>query len=409
LIGVTGTNGKTTVTGMIAALLAAGGRRPGVIGTTGIFFAGQQWPNPLTTPDPIALHRYLSVMVESGCDSVVMEVSSHALMQHRTAGLSWAAAAFTNLSHDHLDYHGGLEAYFEAKCQLFVRERPAMAVLPLGDSHGRRLAAMCASDCRIIGFGLPETEDASGPHDLETDAGINLPPEWVAAHSVRCTWAGSDMMWRAPGLPTAVPLHVSVPGRLNVDNALCASAVAWGLGVAVADIQRGLASFQAPPGRLERIIAGQPFTVAVDFAHTPEALSKLLESVRPLTSHRIIVVFGCGGDRDPGKRAIMGAVAAVRADVAIITDDNPRGEPPWAIRRAIMDGAAHVANGAETLEMPGRGQAIETALAIARPGDTVLIAGKGHETVQISASGTRPFSDVEVARGALLRLGHGQS
>ncbi|MBF0308662.1 MAG: UDP-N-acetylmuramoyl-L-alanyl-D-glutamate--2,6-diaminopimelate ligase [Magnetococcales bacterium] len=377
LFGITGTNGKTTTTVLLATLLEALGERPGLLGTTGIFFAGHSLPATHTTPDPVALQEIFYRMVRAGCTAVVMEVSSHALDQERVAGLDFSGSVFTNLTQDHLDYHGTEEAYFAAKARLFSEHTRELAALWGEDAHAARLAALLPPEVRVLTFGQGEG--------------------WtVSAREIHRSWAGNRFRLVAEG--ASVPVVLPLCGDFNVSNALAAASMAHGLKLPLSEIAAALAHVQAPPGRFERLDAGQPFAVVVDYAHTPDALERLLRTARPLTSGRLICLFGCGGDRDRGKRPLMGAAVQALADRVILTDDNPRNEDPAAIRAAIRAGMRKD----DIIEIPNRRQAIRRAIALAQPGDAVLIAGKGHETVQIDARGCHPFSD---RTEALLALG----
>ncbi|MBF0340657.1 MAG: UDP-N-acetylmuramoyl-L-alanyl-D-glutamate--2,6-diaminopimelate ligase [Magnetococcales bacterium] len=388
MIGITGSNGKTTVAAMVEGILGAADLPTGVIGTTGTRHPGGGQPPSLTTPDPITFHATLAQMRAHGCQAAVAEVSSHALTQHRTAGICWQAAAFTNLSRDHLDYHGTMEAYWQAKERLFVESpAPQAAIVNLDDPKGRELAATCEQRGMIVlGFSLEH-------HPLAR----------FRAESVALAWQQSRFRLVTPReeLPIALP----AAGRCNVANALTAAALCWSLGVGAASIQAGLNRFQPVRGRLEPIRQGQPFTVIVDFAHTPDALERLLNTAREIApGARRLLVFGCGGERDAGKRAMMGAIAGRLAHETVVTDDNPRSEDPRSIRQAIRSGLE--AAGGRFAEIPARDQAIGAALEMAREGDVVLIAGKGHETQQITAAGATPFDDAQIARDHLTRLGY---
>ncbi|HRW36614.1 MAG TPA: UDP-N-acetylmuramoyl-L-alanyl-D-glutamate--2,6-diaminopimelate ligase [Aquihabitans sp.] len=358
VIGVTGTNGKTTTTHLLAAILREAGVRCGVIGT----LTGAR-----TTPEAPLLQGELGAMRDDGCTAVAMEVSSHALDQHRVDGVRFRVAAFTNLSQDHLDYHGTMDAYFEAKARLFEPSRCELAVVDVDDPWGRRLAD--ALDVPVVACSLA---DASG---LEVTA------------------TGSRFGWRGE------PVELALPGRFNVANALVAASIAEALGIGPVPVAAGLSGAGVVAGRFERIDEGQPFLAAVDYAHTPDGLRRLLEAARELTTGRVVLVFGAGGDRDRDKRPAMGEAAAELADVVVLTTDNPRGEDPAAIMAAVrrgMDGSA------EVIEVPDRGHAISTGVAAARAGDVLLVAGKGHETTQTVGERTLPFDDRLVLREALL-------
>lgn len=411
MIAITGTNGKTSTAAMIEAILSvqgAGGlkeerARIGVIGTTGIRYPNRLGTaqiiheNPLTTPDPVSLHRHLRAMADQQCTAVVVEVSSHALAQQRTAGISWRVAVFTNLTRDHLDYHGSEQAYFDSKATLFLpeaqrshpadgKEYPDMAVIGTDDPWGEKLANHCKDVMPVWTF---------RSHDQALYADFR-------AREVALSWQSSRFRLIMP--EEAVDLCLPCAGHFNVANALAAAATCRSLGVRSEVIAQGLQRFRPAPGRMEPIHAGQPFAVVVDYAHTPDALERLLYSARLLTkTGRILTVFGCGGERDRGKRAMMGQRAARLGDLCIITDDNPRSEDPAAIRQEILRGCQQASG--HTLEIPDRTRAIAHALQQATPGDAVLIAGKGHEKVQIMADGSHPFDDLQVARNHLRKMG----
>jgi UDP-N-acetylmuramoyl-L-alanyl-D-glutamate--2,6-diaminopimelate ligase len=361
--GVTGTNGKTTTTHLLGAMLRAGGLKSAVLGTLG----GER-----TTPEAPELQAHLAELRDDGVDAVAMEVSSHALIQHRVDAVRFAAATFTNLTLDHLDYHGDMSAYFEAKARLFEPGRSDLAVVNVDDPWGRRLLARIQTAGReVLPFSLGDAAL------LRVDAG------------------GSRFRWG--GLELSTPLV----GRFNVSNALAAATTARALGVADGAIAEGLARVRAVRGRFEPVDAGQPFTVLVDYAHTPDGLEQALAAAREVCPGRVIVVFGCGGDRDRTKRPLMGATAVRLADLAVLTSDNPRGEDPERIIAEVAAGAS--GPGALVVDVD-RAHAISTALAAATPDDVVVIAGKGHETGQEVGGERHPFDDVEVARSALGRL-----
>jgi UDP-N-acetylmuramoyl-L-alanyl-D-glutamate--2,6-diaminopimelate ligase len=375
--GVTGTNGKTTVSFLVASVLEAAGRRPGLIGTIETRIGGEQVPAARTTPEAIDLQRAFRSMLDAGDRSCALEATSHGSALGRLAGVRFAALAFTNLSQDHLDFHGTFEHYFEAKRRLFVLGERPPAALNVGDAHGRRLAEELRSlgHERLLTFGF-------GP-----DADIR-------AENVELSHGGAT--FHAAGLQ----LRTRLRGRFNVENALAAVALARLLAVDDDAIRSGLEALQGVPGRFEAVDEGQPFTVIVDYSHKPDALANVLRTARELARERVICVFGCGGDRDRGKRPLMGAIAADLADLAIVTSDNPRSEDPDAIIAEILRGAG---TGAEV--EPDRTAAIERAIGLAVQGDVVVIAGKGHEQGQEFADRTVPFDDRDVAREALRRLG----
>jgi UDP-N-acetylmuramoyl-L-alanyl-D-glutamate--2,6-diaminopimelate ligase len=368
VVGVTGTNGKTTTCALLSGILAAHGWPATSVGTL---------TQTRTTPEAPDLHRSLADMVASGERAVAMEVSSHALDQHRVDGVSFAAAIFTNLTQDHLDYHQTMERYFEAKASLFAPERTPVAVINRDDPWGRRLLNRVAearaggAAIELIDFGIDDAES------LEMDV------------------AGSRFRWQGQ------PVRLRIGGRFNVLNALGAARCALALGVTPEEVAQGLDQVESVAGRFEPVEAGQDFTVLVDYAHTPDGLGKALAAARELTTGRLIIVFGAGGDRDHDKRHLMGETAARLADLAIVTSDNPRSEDPVAIIAQVMAG---VAESEQATIVEDRADAIETALFIAERGDVVVIAGKGHEKVQEIGGRIRPFDDAEVARRALVRL-----
>ncbi|WP_426572587.1 UDP-N-acetylmuramoyl-L-alanyl-D-glutamate--2,6-diaminopimelate ligase [Aquihabitans sp. McL0605] len=361
LVGITGTNGKTTIAALLASIAAAAGRPSGVIGT----LTGAR-----TTPEAPELQELLAEMASAGRELVAMEVSSHALDLHRVDGCRFRVAVFTNLSQDHLDHHGTMEAYFAAKARLFGPELCDLAVLNLDEPHGRLLAD--AAQVPYIGYSLDQAEHLS-----------------LSAEGSRFTWRGAV-------------IDLPLPGRFNVANALAAATAAEALGVPVDAIARGLAGAGVVDGRFERIDNGQPFLAAVDYAHTPEGLRQLLEAARELATGRVIIVFGAGGDRDPGKRPKMGEAAGELADVVVLTTDNPRGEDPAAIISAVQNGMDQP----NDLRIePDRAAAIALAVEESGPGDVLLVAGKGHETTQIIGDVITEFDDREVLRGALVAAG----
>ena len=357
--GVTGTNGKTTTAYLLHSILAAAGRKPGLLGTIESRIGGERRPAIRTTPEAIDLQRTFRAMLDSGDLSCAMEATSHGSQLRRLDGVRFASLVFTNLTQDHLDLHGTMDAYFEAKRRLFVEGDRPPAAINVGDEWGRRLAAD-RPDALTYGF----AEDAAlRPDALE---GIEL----------------------------------KLRGRFNVENALAAMAGARLLGVDDDAVARGIEAVGGVPGRFESVDEGQPFTVIVDYAHTPDSLENVLATARELSSGRVICVFGCGGDRDREKRPVMGRIAAELADLPIVTSDNPRSEDP----RAIIDEIAAGAEG-ELEVVPDRRQAIARAIESAEPGDVVVIAGKGHEQGQQFRDRTVPFDDREVAREALRKAG----
>ena len=394
VVAVTGTNGKTTTTWLVEAMLSAWGRRAGLIGTTGVRVAGELTPLPFTTPEAPELQGLLARMRAAGVTHVALEASSHALVQRRTWGLACDACVFTNLTQDHLDYHGNMAAYLDAKLMLFDgrnggREKPCVAVIDADDPHASRVAdAAVQGGMRPVFFGSPEA--------VRERDGVT-----VAHVEPRRDGLQLALIERAGANVTEHPCMLPMLGRYNAWNAAAAVAAARALGVDGGSAVHALERFTGVPGRLERVDAGQPFVVVVDYAHTPDALERALAACREHTAGRVLLVFGCGGDRDRGKRPLMGAAAARGADRAWITNDNPRSEDPATIAAAILDGVPKGAPVTFDIVLDRRG-AIAAALAAARRGDLVLVAGKGHETTQTKAGVVVPFDDREVAR-ALLR------
>ena len=374
VVGVTGTNGKTTTTYLLEAVFDAASATPGVIGTTGVRIAGEHVPFDRTTPEACDLQRVLARMAASGVRAATMEVSSHGLDQHRVDGTRYACALFTNLSQDHLDYHGTMEAYFQAKARLFTAALSRSAAINVDTPEGERLASV--STVPTTTFGVSNAHADVVATDVVLD--------------------GSGVSFRVGGLAVRSRLR----GPYNVMNCLGAVVAARLLELPDEAIAHGIASLAGVPGRLEAVDAGQPFTVVVDYAHTPDSLENVLRAVRELASGgRVIVVFGCGGDRDRGKRPQMGRIATELADLSVITSDNPRSEDPLAIVDQIREGAE--AGGGSFAVEPDRRSAIGLALGEARPGDVVVVAGKGHETGQQFADRTIPFDDREVVREEL--------
>jgi UDP-N-acetylmuramoyl-L-alanyl-D-glutamate--2,6-diaminopimelate ligase len=374
--GVTGTNGKTTTSFVLYSVLAAAGRRPGLLGTVESRIGGEPRPAVRTTPEAVDLQRSFRAMLEAGDESCVIEATSHGSELKRLLGVQFAVLVFTNLTQDHLDFHGTMERYFDAKRRLFTEVEPVpAAVVNVNDPYGRRLAdELRLRGARLTTFGLTDEAD-------------------VRADELEATASG--IRFRTDGLEVQSRLR----GRFNVENLLAVVAAARVLGVDDGAIAEGIAMAGGVPGRFEAVEEGQPFTVLVDYAHTPDSLENVLRSAREVAANRLICVFGCGGDRDRGKRPIMGRVARELADVPIVTSDNPRSEEPLAIIEEIVAGA-------EGLEVePDRRAAITQAIELAGPGDVVVIAGKGHEQGQEVAGRTLPFDDREVAREVLRRLG----
>jgi UDP-N-acetylmuramoyl-L-alanyl-D-glutamate--2,6-diaminopimelate ligase len=376
LAGVTGTNGKSTVATLIAAILDAAGRPSGFLGTLGYRFRGQSFPGGHTTPEASDLFRTLRRMRDAGAEAVAMEVSSHALDMGRVNGVRFDVAVFTNLTRDHLDYHPGMESYFAAKRRLFDRLKPGgKAVVNLDDPYGRRLAGE-----------LPEAVTFGEGGDVAPASVI------VDAAGIR-----GEISTPRGALAFASPLL----GLYNVSNLLAAAAVAEALEIPHQATAAAFAAQRPIPGRMEPVLRGQPFAVFVDYAHTDAALDAALRSARQVAaSRKVAVVFGCGGDRDAGKRPLMGRVAGELAELPIATSDNPRGEDPLAILAAVEEGLRASGNPAYRL-VPDRREAIREAIAAAEPGWAVLIAGKGHERDQIVGGRKIPFSDFAEVEKAL--------
>jgi UDP-N-acetylmuramoyl-L-alanyl-D-glutamate--2,6-diaminopimelate ligase len=374
--GVTGTNGKTTTCFLLFAILAAAGCRPGLLGTIESRVGGERRPALRTTPEAIDVQRAMREMLDVGDRSCAMEATSHGARLGRLEGVRFSALAFTNLSRDHLDFHGTLAEYFAAKRSLFVIDDPPPAVLNIDDDHGRRLAA----ELRELGHGRVMTFGFSPDADIRAD-GLDL--------------RGDGATFTAAG----VPLRTNLLGRFNVENALAAVTVARMLDLPDAAIAQGIEAVRGVPGRFEAVNEGQAFSVVVDYAHTPDSLENALRTAQELATGNVICVFGCGGDRDHGKRPLMGQAAERGADVVIVTSDNPRSEAAAAIAAEITAQLS-----ADVVVELDRSKAIELAVEQARAGDLVLIAGKGHEQGQEAAGETTPFDDRDVAREALRRL-----
>jgi len=374
--GVTGTNGKTTTAFLLYAVLEAAGRRPGLLGTVESRVGGEVRPVVRTTPEAIDLQRTFRELLDRGHRSVALEASSHASVLHRLDRVRFDALVFTNLSQDHLDFHETMEDYFRAKRRLFAGAAPPPAAVNIGDVWGRRLAQELADVHRapLITFGFAEDAEIR-PEELVLD--------------------GSGARFAAGG----IEIRTSLRGRFNVENALGAVAAGLLLDVGEDEIATGIAGLGGVPGRFEAVDEGQDFAVIVDYAHTPDSLDNVLRTARELAEGRVLVVFGAGGDRDRGKRPLMGKIAADLADVVVVTSDNPRGEPPLAIIQDVLQGA-----GTAVEIDPDRREAIGRAIAQAEAGDVVVVAGKGHEQGQEIAGRKEPFDDREVARAQLRAL-----
>lgn len=379
LVGVTGTNGKSTIVAVVAALLEAAGRPAGVLGTLGYRFRTRTFPGERTTPESPDLFAMLRAMRQAGAEAAAMEVSSHGLELHRVEGALFDVAVFTNLTRDHLDFHGDMESYFAAKRRLFDRLMPeGKAVICRDDPAGERLIAELVGRVSMITYGL--------------DDGDLCYSEMQLGHQ------GSGGVISTPR--GAFRFETPLLGRYNLLNILAAVGVGEALGLTHAAMARALAEFRPLTGRLEPVGSGEPVPVLLDFAHTPAALEAALESLRELAGARISLVFGCGGDRDPGKRALMGRIAGDKADRIYATSDNPRSEDPHAILAQIEEGLKASGN-LNYVVLPDRREAIRRAIAEAEPGSAVLVAGKGHEEQQIFADRTITFSDRQEVLDAL--------
>lgn len=383
LVGVTGTNGKTTITYLIEKIGVKCGKRVGLIGTLGSRINGREIPGERTTPEAIELQKLLAEMVDEGVDLAVMEVSSHAMDLGRVSGCEFDAGIFSNLTQDHLDYHKSMEEYLFAKSRLFAnllgKKQPKMSIINGDDPAFEALSL--ASAAPVVSYGIT--------HDVD-----------YRAEEVKVTPDG--VSFQARFRDSVQKIHYATPGIFSVYNAL--AAFAWGIerGYDQALVARALAEIPGVPGRFESIRLGQLFQVVVDYAHTPDGLENVVRTARDFTKGRLITVFGCGGDRDRGKRPLMGTVASQWSDFVLVTSDNPRTEDPDRIIEEILVGVS----GVDFVAIRDRKEAIRTACRMAKSGDTVLIAGKGHETYQIIGTKVHPFDDREVAREAIGGLAH---
>lgn len=385
LVGITGTNGKTTTSYLVDSLLHAAGHRSAMIGTVEYRLpGGEKQKATHTTPESLELQRFFAEARRAGGTHVAFEVSSHALAMERVWGCGFDVAVFTNLQRDHLDFHGTFEAYFAAKRRLFEgtgRGAPRVAVLNRDDAHTRELAGLARE---TLTFGL-------------------APGAQVTTKDVELSFAGLHFTARTPA--GAVEIRSPLVGRINVYNILAAVAVGVAMGLDRGTIERGIAQLASVPGRFQRVDCGQPFLVVIDYAHTPEAYENLIQTARELNpAGRIIMVFGCGGDRDRSKRPLMGETAGRLAELVILTDDNPRTEDPLRIINDVVVGLQKT--GVEYRIQPDRERGIELALDEARPGDIVLLAGKGHETYQILRDRTLDFSERDIVRRVLAERGY---
>ena len=386
--GITGTNGKTTTSYLLESILQAAGRKTALVGTVEYHVAGRVLPAPHTTPEPLELNQMLAEALRNGATESVMEVSSHALAQQRVFGIPFDVAIFTNLTRDHLDYHRDLDEYFAAKRALFEgvgTDPPRAAIINVEDEYGKKLAKFSKSRSQVLTYGVGQGDF----HAAKVDVGMN---------GTRFDLVTPDR---------TIPLWSPLIGRVNVYNILAAAAAAFARNCPPEAIAGGVERLARVPGRFERVDAGQPFTVVVDYAHTDDALRNLTSLAREFVSQgrgKVITVFGCGGDRDRAKRPLMGEAAGRGSDNVILTSDNPRSEEPMAIIQDALPGLQRTATPFSV--EPDRSKAILMAVRQAAAGDIVLIAGKGHEKVQITRQGAHPFDDVEVARAALQAAGY---
>lgn len=382
LIGITGTNGKTTTAYLLESILGAGGKQPGVIGTINYRFSGQVLEAPVTTPESLDLMQTLRRMADRGVTDVVMEVSSHSLDQGRVRDCPFQVAVFTNLSQDHLDYHRTMEAYFDAKASLFSPSSksgtggPAQAVINADDSKGRELIQL--TKAQVVTYGL-----GKGCH--------------IQARDLHVSRSGLKARLITPAGETDIASRLI--GAHDIYNIMAAAGAAWAMGIDLESIYSGILQLTGVPGRLEMVKNRRGLALIVDYAHTPDALLKALEAVRLLTTGRVFTVFGCGGDRDRGKRKEMGRIAGMRSDKVFVTSDNPRTEDSAAIAAQIEAGVIESGIRGYVVDLD-RKRAIQRAVRMADNGDLVLIAGKGHETYQITGSEKRPFDDRVVAAEA---------
>ena len=382
LAAVTGTNGKTTTTFLIKHICEKAGLRCGLIGTVRYEIGERILPAIRTTPESLDLQELLAQIVNAGCRAAAMEVSSHALAQDRTRGLEWNVAVFTNLTQDHLDFHGTMESYFDSKAKLFSRlgsqekKRKPVAIVNIDDRYGEQLLKKIDQRVAVVTYGRSVRAD-------------------FRASNYRVEFSGTSYQLDAHGKSYLV--RVPLIGGFNVANSVAALAAANAMGISLRDAVLSLGKSPQVPGRLELVPAKRQFQVFVDYAHTPDALRNVLKTLRELEPHRLIVVFGCGGNRDREKRPLMGEIVDRHADYAIVTSDNPRKEDPNAIIVEIEKGF----RSSRYEKMVDRTQAIDRAIALAQPRDIVLIAGKGHENYQEFADHTVPFDDIQVARRAI--------
>ncbi|MGR6836192.1 UDP-N-acetylmuramoyl-L-alanyl-D-glutamate--2,6-diaminopimelate ligase [Syntrophomonas erecta] len=376
VIGITGTNGKTTTSHLLQAILEENGEKTGILGTLYGSIGDLRIKNPHTTPESLEIEEFMDLVHKNKGHNVVMEVSSHALALHRVDAIDFDVAVFTNLTQDHLDYHRTMEDYREAKKKLFAMlpaEGSAFAVINADDDNSAAIISACR--CRILTFGV------NSPADIRA---INLD---ISMQGSRFEVNYGDISF---------PIEMKLIGLFSVYNALAAISVCLGMNIPIPVIQKALAKVKGVPGRFEQVDCGQDFTVVVDYAHTPDGLENILKTARQLVTNRLITVFGCGGDRDHTKRPLMGEIAARYSDFSVVTSDNPRSEDPHKIIEDILPGLQKVA-GARFAVITDRRSAIEQAIYLARPGDLVVIAGKGHETYQLVKDQVLEFDDRQVA------------
>ena len=388
--GITGTNGKTTASFILESILRAAGRKIALVGTVECHLPGETLPAPHTTPEPLELNQILARALARGATEAVMEVSSHALAQGRVFGIPFDVAVFSNLTQDHLDYHKTMEQYFAAKRILFEgcgTEAPRCAIVNIDDEHGRKLAEFSRGRSQLLTYGLEQGD-------------FHVERMEMTAH-------GNSFSLRTP--QGVVELRSPMIGRVNVYNAIAACAAAYARGCSAEQMAQGIADISRVPGRFERVDEAQPFAVVVDYAHTDDALRNLTRLARDFAAEwkgRVITVYGCGGDRDRGKRPKMGRAAGEGSDFVVVTSDNPRSEDPDAIIAESVAGLRET--GTRFVAEPDRREAIALALREAKAGDIVLLAGKGHERTQITREGELPFDDHQVASEELHRMGYGR-
>ncbi len=391
ITGITGTNGKTTTSFLLNAMLRAGGRKTALVGTVEYRIEEQRFPAPHTTPEALELNQFFARALQAGCTEVVMEVSSHALEQQRVYGVPYDVAVFTNLTRDHLDYHATMEKYFESKAILFQgsgTEPPRAAVVNTDDECGKRVVKLCSRNTEVFTYGI-----ASGDFHAEDVT--------IESNGTKFTLVAPEGKY---------PIWSPLLGRVNVYNLLAAAAAAYARNVELKTIAEAAYTLDRVDGRFQRVDVGQPFSVIVDYAHTDDALRNLTAVARDFLAQRggagrVITVFGCGGDRDRSKRPLMGEAAGAGSDFVILTSDNPRSENPINIMNDALPGLQR--SGTKYTLQPDRRKAIALAIDQANPGDIVLIAGKGHEKVQVTSAGTVPFDDIEEATKALHAAGYG--